>query len=455
MEICFAIKRGEIKGRFDPKFFVFGGYNLLKGTDSSELGKLTIKEPEYGSGERATPIESPTDIKYIRITDFDDYGIVPNNKFVTAERISKKYLLENEDVLFARTGATVGKTYIHDQQIGKSIFAGYCIRFRFDKSKVLPWFVYFYTKTPRYQRWIKSIQRPAGQPNINKEEFKSFTIPVPSIGIQQKLVGNMQTAQENRKQKLVQADNLLTLMDQFLYEQIGLNFIPSNNPLVFAVKFEMLKEEKKLHSDYYHPERVSALKSIQSCTNILSSKRLGEIVNFVKDINASVADSKEYFGLASVESNTGELASGVNEEAEGQCHRFLENDILFAKLRPYLNKVYRAEMNGVCSPEFHVIRIKLCELKVIPEYLAAVLRSSAVVKQTKHMMTGNTHPRLANDDVTKLFIPIPEEKVQDRIVKELKSRRVEARRLREEAEAEWCQAKISFESQLLGKETAV
>ena len=113
-------------------------------------------------------------------------------QFVSAEIIDNQYCLEHEDILFARSGATAGKTFLYTRDIGAAIFAGYCIRFRFNPNLVLPWFVYFYTKTSIYKAWVNSIQRPSGQPNINKEEFKSFIIALPSLEIQHSLVVEMQ-----------------------------------------------------------------------------------------------------------------------------------------------------------------------------------------------------------------------------------------------------------------------
>ena len=65
------------------------------------------------------------------------------------------------------------------------------------------------------------------------------------------------------------------------------------------------------------------------------------------------------------------------------------------------------------------------------------------------MMTGNAHPRLANEDVANLTIPIPSPEVQTRIADEVGRRREEARRLRAEAEASWAGAKGWFEGELL------
>ena len=70
---------------------------------------------------------------------------------------------------------------------------------------------------------------------------------------------------------------------------------------------------------------------------------------------------------------------------------------------------------------------------ILPEYVAAILRSDLTLSQTRHMMTGNTHPRISNDDVRNLYIPVPDITVQKIIVEELRTRRLEARRLKNEA----------------------
>ncbi len=118
-----------------------------------------------------------------------------------------------------------------------------------------------------------------------------------------------------------------------------------------------------------------------------------------------------------------------------------------------VNKVYRAESAGVCSTEFHVMRVRLAPdgaPRVIPDYLAAVLRSGIVLSQTRHMMTGNTHPRLTNDDVVNLVVPVPDHATQQRIAAEVSRRRDAARRLREEAGQLWDNADRRSEETLLG-----
>ena len=184
---CVAVKRGEIVKRLDPKFIIFGGHNLSKEVETQNLGSLVIKEPESGSSEKVVPMRHENDVKYIRITDFDDEGIVLGNEFMTAESIEEKYLLEEGDILFAQSG-TVGKTFIYTSDIGPAIFNRHCLRFQFDPSIVLPQYIYFCTKTDRYMQWVQSMQHSSVLARISKEEFKSFTIPVPPLDVQKQMV---------------------------------------------------------------------------------------------------------------------------------------------------------------------------------------------------------------------------------------------------------------------------
>jgi type I restriction enzyme S subunit len=417
------------------------------------MGQLVVREPDYGSAERAIPIEDPSSVKYIRITDFDDDGIVPGNEFATVENVQERYRLDSGDVLFARSGATAGKTFIYSSDLGPSIFAGYCIRFRFDRKKALPEFIYFYTKTDRYRAWVRAIQRPSGQPNINREEFKSFTVPLPRLATQHALVLEMEAARESRRRKLEQADCLLSGLDAFLIARLGLTVPDSGNRMTYAMPLRAIRGSKQAGADYFHPERMNALRAIRTAKKAKRAARLEDVADFVREVAAKYTP-EEYLGLARVQSQTGELTDTTGEPGKGKAFRFKQDDVLFARLRPYLNKVRRAERHGVCSTEFHVIRIKRDTDDLLPDYLAAVLRSSVIVDQTKHMTTGNTRPRLANKDVVDLLIPIPDLQTQQEVVDELRGRRMESRRLREEAAREWEAAKTRFEARLLGREAA-
>jgi len=407
---------------------------------------LVSEEPTYGTSARAVARTDDDQPRYIRITDYGDDGIVLPHEFVAAESWDDKHILESGDLLFARSGATVGKTYLHTTEFDPAVFAGYCIRFRFGKA-MLPEFVYSFTKTGAYASWVAAIQRPAGQPNINKEEFKSLEIPVPPLDTQRRLVAELDAARAERDRALAEAERLLGSVDALIIDELGLPTLPAPAHAGYAIRLGLAKTSATLSADYFHPERMRALKAIQAIPNAA----LSSLVSFERQIVASPGTSR-YIGLASVAGNTGQLTDAV-ESAAGQCFRFGKDDVLYGRLRPYLNKVWLSAFEGVSSTEFHVMRV-LDNSALLPAYLAVVMRTQLIVAQTRHMMTGNTHPRLANEDVVNLLIPLADISVQQRIVDEVEASQREAERLRTHAETLWQQARERFEQQLLKGDAA-
>ncbi len=320
-------------------------------------------------------------------------------------------------------------------------------------KELLPDFVQLYISTRAGSFQLERTQSGQVQAKITTEDVASILIPLLLPPVQREMVGDMEAARESRRRKLVEADALLSGLDAFILDQLGITLPDSGNRLAYAMPLSGIQNSKQIGADYFHPERINALRSIQKARNAKRAARLEDIVDFLREFSKEY-EPAQYLGLANVQSNTGELAETTEEPGKGQASIFKKGDVLFARLRPYLNKVWLAERDGICSTEFHVIRIKEEVDDLLPDYLAAVLRSSVIVAQTKHMMTGNTHPRLAHEDVVDLLIPIPDSKTQREIVDELRKRRLESRRLREEAAQEWEAAKACFEAKLLGGEVA-
>ena len=144
------------------------------------LKELITKQPQYGANEEAKDFENETDIRYIRITDIDELGNLKNNNKKTANKIETKYLLNYNDLLFARSGS-VGRCYIHKKTNEISIFAGYLIRFIVNTDICNPDYIFYYCNSNLYKLWVSAIERPAVQSNINAEEYKSLPIPLPPI----------------------------------------------------------------------------------------------------------------------------------------------------------------------------------------------------------------------------------------------------------------------------------
>jgi hypothetical protein len=268
---------------------------------------------------------------------YGDDGIPLVHEFVTAEEVETKYTLEHEDVLFSRSGATAGKTFIYTKDIGPSIFAGYCIRFRFDRDKVRPWFVYFYSKTNRYKAWVQSMQRPAGQLNINKEEFKSFAIPVIDTGEQDKLIKALSKRRMERDAKLAEADALLSGIDEFVLGELGLPKPKEDGRMVFAVRLGQLLGNR-LDPPAYRPffEKGKPFKT--------PTKPLGAVAMIDENPKTPLNDTDSlvpYVGLPECEdTRVREIDMRQYSEVRGRSVAF-PGDILFARIEPSVfNKKY-------------------------------------------------------------------------------------------------------------------
>lgn len=163
---------------------VYSKYRLGK------LGKYT-EVPQYGANVKAIEGNPNFDYRYIRITDIDSNGNLLSD-WKTAEQIDKKYILDDGDFLFARSGATAGKTFYYTKEkCPKAIFAGYLIRFKC-KKKLIPRFLDVLCKSSIYIKWAETIRGGTAQPNINAQQFAAFQIPVPPLAVQQKIVAQIE-----------------------------------------------------------------------------------------------------------------------------------------------------------------------------------------------------------------------------------------------------------------------
>ena len=143
---------------------------------------------EYGLNAAATEYDGKH--KYIRITDIDDSTHLfiqdnltsPDIDFSTAD----DYLLQEGDVLFARTGASVGKTYIYRSSDGDLYFAGFLIRAKIKRDYDAD-FVFQNTLTDNYDSYIRITSQRSGQPGVNAQEYANFALSVPCLAEQKKI----------------------------------------------------------------------------------------------------------------------------------------------------------------------------------------------------------------------------------------------------------------------------
>jgi type I restriction modification DNA specificity domain protein len=155
---------------------------------NTSLLDVLVEKPQYGAAYSSQAFDGQ--VRYIRITDISEDGTL-NEEKVSAKGYSDQYLLKENDFLVARSGNTVGKTFLYKMNIGKAIFAGYLIRFKLDKSKVIPEYLLAYTKCSLYKEWIKGNMRVAAQPNINSQQYLDSPIILPPLHVQSKIVDHV------------------------------------------------------------------------------------------------------------------------------------------------------------------------------------------------------------------------------------------------------------------------
>ena len=141
----------------------------------------------------ATAIKYDGKHKYIRITDIDEEtsAFIPNPLSSPDGELEEKYLVKENDILFARTGASVGKSYLYNNNDGELYFAGFLIRARI-KSEYNGTFIYYQTKSKKYDRWVKLTSMRSGQPGINSQEYSSYPIALTSKDEQDKIADFLQ-----------------------------------------------------------------------------------------------------------------------------------------------------------------------------------------------------------------------------------------------------------------------
>lgn len=161
---------------------------------TQKLG-LFCENPTYGANESAIAGNPETGYRYIRITDINENGNL-NHDWKTAEKVEEKYILNEGDFLFARSGATAGKTFLYKQEYGKALYAGYLIKFTMKQNLLNSRFLNFILKGNPYQKWVLEIRGGTAQPNINAQQYSSFEIPVIPISEQQKIVAKIEKIEE-------------------------------------------------------------------------------------------------------------------------------------------------------------------------------------------------------------------------------------------------------------------
>ena len=150
--------------------------------------------------------------KYIRITDIDEASSTYTDKDIVSPDgiLTDNYLVNNRDILLARTGASTGKSYLYKKTDGKLYYAGFLIRANVTTHD--PYFVFSQLHTHRYWRWVSIMSARSGQPGINSQEYSSFPIYTTSIEEESKIAKLLSLLDERIATQNKIIDKLQTLI---------------------------------------------------------------------------------------------------------------------------------------------------------------------------------------------------------------------------------------------------
>ena len=290
------------------------------------LGQRLMRAPAYGINAPAVPFDSrlPT---YLRITDITEAGrFSEENKVSVDHPASQAYLLECGDVVFARTGASVGKTYLYKKKDGQLVFAGFLIRISPDSDRLIPAYLFYYAQSCSYWNWVKVNSMRSGQPGINGREYASLPIPLPPTKAEQEAIA----------EALSDADALIESLE---------HLIAKKRQVKQGAMQELLTGKRRL----------------PGFSGEWEVKRLGEVALARKDrVDPRRSGPHEFcIELEHIGQGTGCLV-GFTTTSELSSFKsiFQEGDILFGKLRAYLRKYWLANQQGVCSTEIWVLVAK-------------------------------------------------------------------------------------------------
>ena len=450
----FIVQRSEIEGRLDPKMALYNRKAQSSLYPKVRLKDLIVCKPQYGAGEPGIERKNVSDARYIRITDIDENGLISQDDLgATANYIEDKYILNENDILIARSGNTVGKAYIHKSTPYDCFFAGYLIRFIIDKQKALPEYVFTFTQLNTYKDWVKAVQRTSGQPNINSEEYQSLEIPLPDIDKQQEIVDIINSAYLQKRQKESEAQLLLDSIDAYILNELGITIPEIKTDLknrIFKVNRSDLEDrlDPKFNKNYSF---IKSLKGIYTWVTLrdvtFNNGQYGaneSAVEYKKgDIRyIRITDIDEYGNLKQTDKKT---ASNIEND-----YLLKPNDILFARSgsvgRCYIHKFL--EEQAIFAG--YLIRYFLNENIIDADYLFYYCNSNIYKYWVDTIQRPAVQANINAQEYRSMPIPLPPIVKQKEIANHIYAMRQQAKQLQEEGESILENAKKEVEQMILG-----
>ncbi|MFW5687628.1 MAG: restriction endonuclease subunit S [Bacteroidota bacterium] len=192
----------ERENKFVPSEFG----NISNEWRIAKLKECLSEKPKYGIGAAAIDYNQNY-LTYLRITDISDEGRLIKEDLKSVDHPqSNNYILQPGEIVFARTGASVGKSYLYNSKDGKLVYAGFLIKVKPDPQILLPEYLKHFVSTKYYWNWILFNSMRSGQPGINSREVQTLRIPLPPTLAEQKAIATA----------LSDVDALITQLDKLI-----------------------------------------------------------------------------------------------------------------------------------------------------------------------------------------------------------------------------------------------
>ena len=349
---------------------------------TTPLGQYLTRPPRYGIGAAATAYRADLPV-YIRITDVDEFGRFKPDPIVSVDSpLSSNYLLRDGDIVVARTGASVGKSYRYRSSDGYLVFAGFLIAICPDSKRLDPRYLAYTFQSKQYWDWITSESMRSGQPGINAQQIASLEIDAPDI-----------EAQREVADKLEDVDNLIESLEGLIAKKRGIKQ---------GIMQELLTGHTRLPGFSGDWETVPFEKLAMLVTERVDPRTIDPTTQLIE--------------LENVESASGRLlGAGVAGDAVSLKAIFRPGDVLFGKLRSYLRKYWLADSDGVCSTEIWVLRARE---GARGGFLRCVVESDQFIEATSGGY-GTRMPRADWSVVRNLVVSTPPPNEQDAIAEVL------------------------------------
>lgn len=347
----------------------------------TNLGELSVNgKGSYGIAASAVQYSDEL-FTYLRITDINDDGTLNKSGLMSvSDEKAEQYLLKPNDIVFARTGGSTGRSYFYDGTDGEFVYAGFLIKFSIDSTKVNPRFIKYYCLSQEYRGWVHSFNTGSTRGNINAQTYANMPILLPSREQQDLLVDTLSVIDEKIKLNTAINENL-EQQAQALFKAWFVDFEPFGG--VMPDDWKIISLEKLCDS--------------------ISKKH-----KFNKDVLIFL--------------NTGDVENGMilhNNYSEvsqmpGQAKKSIAiNDILYSEIRP-INKHF-AYVNFVADD--YVVSTKLMVLRakgISPRRLYQFLTMPDTLKelQVEAESRSGTFPQIRFDNIQQLEMIVASEQVE-------------------------------------------